>query len=583
MLNKYVYLCIYVSFCQAFQEPIIPLKFGMFGGRQQRPQQYRDTTNMILGFGHGEMAFITSVPRPCHLYVPFKLPSHSRSLVALALSSNTLEKKSVQEVEIKTARNEALRALVPKRKNLAFAVDRLESSQTYKSLPSIDRAFARLLVSTVERRQGQIDKILQQFQSEQQQEGKLQQKPSRKKPKSTKTSRIDQYVQGVLRLGVAQLLFLQTPHHAACKETVDLLRLSQDFVVSEGKIKFVNAVLRGISRADLEGLENTTSITDNVAPWLLEEWNQAWGHERTMKIVEQAMQPSPIVLTVVQKSHDMQDRNEVVQQIVTELTTAGNATVEMLAQKSIQLRVPPKGAVSKWPGFHEGKWFVQDASATLPAIALYNTLSNQGTTSVVGTQVVDLCAAPGGKTFQLCSHGFSVTAVEKSSKRSTRLRQNLDRLGLECNVVVADGTQWRPDDSTSTPIQGVLLDVPCTATGTGSRRPDVLRRDSNYSDLLATQFDLACHAVDNIISVGGVLVYATCSLLRQEGEDQMNRLVDRCNISKKSDARLEIIPFDLEEVWNIPGCTIDPNGWLRVFPQTDNQMDGFFVGRVRKV
>ncbi|KAL7556559.1 hypothetical protein ACA910_009078 [Epithemia clementina (nom. ined.)] len=509
----------------------------------------------------------------------------------------------VKQMPSSTSRYEALRALVPRRRSASssFAVERLEASSGYHSLWSRDRAFARLLVSTVERRQGQIDKILQNFQTKQQPTTTTTTNGAKLK-RRIKGQRTDLYVQGVLRLGVAQLLFLRTPSHAACKETVDLLRMSDDDVpVSEGRIKFVNAMLRRIS---LEGDQvlPSTCVDDNVAPWLLEEWKQAWGEERTKMIVEQAMEESPRFLTVRQRpGATAAERNEMIQQVAQAFRESA-ATVQILAQGSIQILVPPPflGTVSRWPGYDQGQWFIQDPSATIPAKALYHTLSAGGTQSVADINVVDMCAAPGGKTLQLCSHGFqSVTAVELSPKRCDRLRENLERLGFSCHIVVADGTKWRPDGENGvenennensnnnkvarTSIQGVLLDVPCTATGTGSRRPDVLRRDSNYSDLLHVQWALACHAVDNILDVGGIMVYATCSLLRQEGEDQMNRLVSSRSGLNHTAAHLEIVPFQRDEILDMPGCTVDNHGWLRVFPQKDHGLDGFFVGRVRKV
>lgn len=198
--------------------------------------------------------------------------------------------------------------------------------------------------------------------------------------------------------------------------------------------------------------------------------------------------------------------------------------------------------------------------------------------------VVDCCASPGGKSAQLCNFGFKVTAIEKSERRSRRLEENRERLGLKWDAVVADATDWIPDS----PVMGVLLDVPCTATGTGSKRPDVLRRDADDLDeLLDIQYRLACHAADNILDVGGILVYATCSLLKCESEDQVAKLLSR-HAEGTSKTQLETVPFGPGEIGGFDG-TIDSNGWIRVLPgcpdlQEDLRhcCDGFFVARLRR-
>jgi 16S rRNA (cytosine967-C5)-methyltransferase len=193
-----------------------------------------------------------------------------------------------------------------------------------------------------------------------------------------------------------------------------------------------------------------------------------------------------------------------------------------------------------------------------------------------------MCAAPGGKTAHLLSLGFPrVTAVEFSARRARKLQSNLQRLNLEerCETIVADGKSWIPAGGKEC-VDGVLLDVPCTATGTASRRPDVLRREEDLSAILESQYKLATHCADNILSSGGVMVYATCSLLKEESEDQVHKL-----LSRNEGAKLKTIPFTNGE---IPGFddAIDGNGWLRVLPGCLpgklKSCDGFFVARLQK-
>jgi 16S rRNA (cytosine967-C5)-methyltransferase len=348
---------------------------------------------------------------------------------------------------------------------------------------------------------------------------------------------------------------------------------------SESKIKFVNAVLRNIDRKGKEALEKT-SFLDNIEPWLVKEWREAYGDEIAQIIAEASMKEPLIFISVNHgRESTAEDRRKKMDWIHEEFSMKEEA--EILPHGSIRVPDCFYGSVSNWPLYQEGEWFVQDASASLPAIALHKTLSCEGQ-DVSNMHVVDLCSAPGGKTAQLCSLGFGkVTAVEISARRIKTLNDNLHRLDMEdrCEVIVADGTGWKSKEEES--IEGVLVDAPCSATGLGSRRPDVLRKSPDLGDLTETQRALAVNAVDNILSPGGVMVYATCSLLRQESEDQMKWL-----LSRTSGAKVETVRFTPGE---IPGFdeAIDENGWMRVLPGTLpgtlNQCDGFFVARMRRV
>ena len=432
---------------------------------------------------------------------------------------------------------------------------------------------------------------------------------------------------------------------------------THDFHVhSKPRINFVNAMLRSIDRDGLEAL-NDTSIFDNFEPTLIEEWIKAYGEDTTKIIMEASMEQSPIFISVNQRTGNfLKDDNgsgksrTKIQTIAKEfqsLIAGENYTnhkdydnekafsTEILPQGSIMIPKQFMGQVKRWPLYEDGDWWVQDPSATLPAIALFNglcrynkddkkpiaSLKTKPTTSrkksnadsILGPifkkndcdaaagaaadssssrpgdmHVVDLCSAPGGKTIQLCSLGFGkVTAVEMSPNRIKPLKENLNRLNMEefCDVVVADGREWVPPNK----IQGVLVDVPCSATGVGARRPDVLRKSPpDLDELLVVQRELAAHAADSIIEPGGMMVYATCSLLKQESEDQVNWLLSRGDSDDDGGggvANMETVPILPGE---IPGFddAIDDNGWLRVLPGvlpgSLSFCDGFFVARLRR-
>jgi 16S rRNA (cytosine967-C5)-methyltransferase len=364
--------------------------------------------------------------------------------------------------------------------------------------------------------------------------------------------------------------------------------------LSQSRIKFVNAILRRVER-ERQDLQSLTTPTDNIAPWLKEEWRETWGDQKLAAITDASMEESPVYLWVKQelgsspeqKLQTLQSTQLAFQEEAgLDAKISNDSPVDILPHGSIYIdKSYFPGLVSKWPLYNEGQWWVQDAAATLPALALYNAIRSKEnkTDQQRNSSIVDLCAAPGGKTAQLLSLGFpSVIAVEASPRRAKQLHVNMNRLGLKdrCTIVVADGSQWTPEQGRES-VAGILLDVPCSATGTGSRRPDVLRKDKQQlTELLETQYSLAKHCLDNLLEPGGIMVYATCSLLRQESEDQVQKLLDRTD-----GAPVETLPFRKGE---IPGFdeAIDERGNLRVIPGLLpgklSHCDGFFVARLQK-
>lgn len=455
----------------------------------------------------------------------------------------------------------------------AFATRQLEQDKYYTQLQPRDRSFARLLVATVQRRLGQIDGVLACC---------VNKSPSGKNK---------HLVQATLRVGAAQLLFLRTPTFAAVKETVQVLRIhhkiSESSHVPEPMIKFVNGVLRKLSRADedtgklyaLQLLSENTSSRDNIAPWLLESWERDWGIETTNKICEEIMprderSMTPHVDLTTKYSASISLGLDKGRDEIDSLVEKLGEDAMILPQGSIRIGV--NGDIRSWVDYQEGTWWVQDCAATLPAIVLTKALYDKHSCDISTLRVVDMCAAPGGKTSQLLSAGFEhVTAIEANSRRCFRLKKNLERLQFDedkFDVVVEEGQNWSPLNK----VDGILLDVPCSSTGTGSRRPDVLRRDSDISKLLDIQEVLANHCAE-ILPKGSIMVYATCSLLKEESEAQIKKLVEKGLVDT-----LPIRPFEVPGFEN----SIDENGWVRVIPGVlDAELksaDGFFAARLIK-
>ncbi|MCC2664602.1 MAG: rsmB [Geminicoccaceae bacterium] len=385
-----------------------------------------------------------------------------------------------------------------------------------------DRAHARLLVATTLRRLGQIDAVLDRF--------------LRQAPKSIR-------VRNLLRLGVAQLLFLHTSAHAAVAETVALASGREGFARG-----LANAVLRRVAKegAALAAAQDAERL--NTPDWLWHAWCASYGESTTRAVAAAHQDEPPLDLTV---------RND-------PEVWARRLDAEPLYGST--LRRAAGGAVEDLPGYGQGAWWVQDAAAALPARLLPD---------LAGRSALDLCAAPGGKSAQLAAAGARVIAVEAAAKRAERLAANLARLKLEVEVVVADARAWRPPQ----PVERLLLDAPCTATGTIRRHPDIAwhKRPEDVLRLAALQGQLLAAAVE-MLRPDGVLVYASCSLQPEEGEG----VIETALAGGLPVERLAIEPHELA------GLAVDLTaaGDVRTLPchlAGRGGLDGFFIARLRRL
>lgn len=359
-----------------------------------------------------------------------------------------------------------------------------------------DRALARAIAAEVLRWLADLDALI---------DGATRQRlPDDAKPRA------------VLRAMLAQWLRLETPPHAVVATGLPLL--------AGGPRRLAHGVFSTLVKRGA-GLPAAPSLPVAVA--------ERWG-ERAVPIAAALAEPPPLDLT-------LRDARE---------TEAWAERLGGVALIPGHLRLPRGAAVGGLPGFATGAWWVQDLAAGLPVRLL-----GEGQ----GRRVLDLCAAPGGKTLQLAAAGWRVTALDVSAKRLERLRANLARTGLAAEVIVADALQWQPE----MPFDAVLLDAPCTATGTCRRHPDVLHRIGarQIAEMAELQARLLERAAD-WVAPGGRLVYAVCSLEREEGEGQAGKV------------RLPVDPIAL------PDFAATPEGWLRTDPGTiAGGMDGFFIGR----
>lgn len=387
-----------------------------------------------------------------------------------------------------------------------------------------DRAFALNLVATTLRRLGQIDAVVRRFLD---------------RPLPSRGAEAE----NLLRLAVCQLAFLRTPAHAAVHTAVTLARTRRSLRPYSG---LVNAVLRRAA-ADAVGIVLAQDgALLNTPTWLWASWEEAYGKEAARAIAEAHLAEPPLDLTL--KDPD-----------------ALPAGIDGVRLPSGSFRLRHKGPVPALPGYATGDWWVQDAAAALPA-RLFG--------AVAGRRVIDLCAAPGGKTAQLAAAGAEVVAVERSPERLRQLEGNLERLRLKAELVCADAAEWQPAE----PADAVLLDVPCSATGTIRRHPDVARikRPGDVAALAAIQARLLAAGI-RMTRPGGTLVYCACSLQPEEGPAQVEALLAGGGLAR--------VPVEAQEVGGLAEA-ITSAGDVRTLPchlAELGGMDGFYIARLRRL
>lgn len=348
----------------------------------------------------------------------------------------------------------------------------------------------------------------------------------------------------ILRLCAAELLVDGISPHAAIDSAVNMAKLNRKTEYLSG---LINAVCR---KLNTEGREHWEEHPTQELPYYLRSILLKDHSAEDVALMEQAHVPNaPLDLTVKSDSD------------IVELAKLLDA--EVIGQGT--LRIGQAGQVSRLPGFDEGAWWVQDFAASLPARCL---------TGLEAKTVLDLCAAPGGKTLQLAAAGGKVTAMDLSKYRLARVHENLERTGLTAKVVTADVLTWKP----GVEYDAILLDAPCTATGTIRRHPDLplLKDKDTINSLIALQKTMLERAF-SWLKPGGQMVYSTCSLLKQEGEAQISGF-----LSQNKQARIDPIdPAALE----VPNAWLTESGCLRTLPSywpEKGGMDGFFIARLEK-
>jgi 16S rRNA (cytosine967-C5)-methyltransferase len=430
-------------------------------------------------------------------------------------------------------------AILGSRRTLDDALESADRDASLAMLEPRDRGFARLIAATVLRRKGSLEHVLAGF-------------LERPLPATATRPR------AILLAAAAQILLLNTPVHAAINLAVEQCRRDP---AARRYDKLANAVLRRVAAEGKTLLAAHDAPALDVPPWLLAGWRAAYGPELARDIASASLAEAPLDLSLLPAAD--------------KAAWADGLGGDVLATGS--LRLVEHGRVEELDGYHGGSWWVQDAAAALPSKLI---------AGGSGLHVADLCAAPGGKTAALASRGYRVTAVDMSPERLERLAENLARLeiGGLVETVAADILNWEPGIL----FDAVLLDAPCTATGTIRRHPDILhlKREQDVRQLAKRQRQLIERAA-RLVKPGGTLVYCVCSLEPQEGPEIVNRFLAGDRRFSRVPVRPDEIGGDVAKAW------ITPEGDLRTLPchdprQADRRdrsasgMDGFFAARLRR-
>jgi 16S rRNA (cytosine967-C5)-methyltransferase len=392
-----------------------------------------------------------------------------------------------------------------------------------------DRALVRSIVATVLRRLGTLRQLLA---------AHLERGMPREAPQ----------IEPVLLVGAAQILFLDVPDHAAVDLSVRLAQADRHAARYSG---LVNAVLRRLAQDGKQKLATLDTAMLDTPDWLMRRWIAHYG-EAIAREIAAAHTREPALDLTVKADPD---------------TWAKTLNGRVLPTGTV--RLIPSGPVSQLSGFAEGAWWVQDAAAALPAKLLGD---------IRGKSVADLCAAPGGKTAQLAAAGAEVTAVDRSPARLARLRQNMNRLQLAANIVEADAALWQGG-----PFDAVLLDAPCSSTGTIRRHPDIpwLKSETDLAKLAMLQGRLLDHAA-SLLKPGGTLLYCTCSLESEECEQPVAALLSRNPALRRDSIRAEELAGHAELVTADGDLRTLPCHWPDTEPRMSG-LDGFYAARITRI
>ncbi len=440
---------------------------------------------------------------------------------------NSITKTTKADEKGYKSRALALDILIDVHQRGASADDRFEyylKKNSSQNLQKEDIAHCKTMVMTTLRRWGHIEQILDKY---------------LKKPIEEHSPRVHL----IMMIAICQIIFMESPPYAVVN--IAIIQTKND--KKSYKLKnLVNAILRRVSNEKDQFVVDQFDNKELVPRWMRDKWKNDYSPNEIDQIVNSLVIVPPLDITL--KKDDI----KIAEDIDGRSVIPGN------------IRLNKFGFIPDIKYYNDGKWWVQDVAATIPVKLIESAIHNK--------HFADLCAAPGGKTANLIDAGAKVTAVDSNIDRIDILKRNLRRLNFEADIVHADSTKWRPELK----FDGVLIDAPCSSTGVIRRNPDILRREEHNLDYLTNlQHKLLINGIE-ILKTDGLLIYCTCSLEKEEGEYQIERILnERNDITIRKIGKKDISIF--QEF-------IHPKGYLRILPNTiaDGGNDGFFISILQK-
>ena len=401
-----------------------------------------------------------------------------------------------------------------------------ENLDDFKGLSKKDKAFVKMLILTFLRRNGEVDFVIKRFV---------------KKPLKEKNEKL----KNILRIGITQILFLEVSDHAATFTTVEITKKHYF-----GLQSFVNAVLRNVCRNKLV-LVKTLDPTINLPKWVTE---QTYSDIKiNINDIAKCIRKVPFL--------DIHFKNKQLMNM---------KYVKDLKGKNIFnniLRIKHTGGIENIPRFQNGEWWIQSVSASIPCIIIEKIFNLERKK----IDILEIGSAPGGKTIQLCNAGFQVTAIEKSLKRTCKLKENLKRMRFRPKILNVDIL----NNNIKKLYDCALIDAPCSASGIIQKKPEILIQEKNIHSLLKTQQKIL-EKTSKLIKKNGIMIYAVCSLIFKEGEGQIN------NFLKKND---KFIKVNLKDIITDLDC-LNKNGNIIMSPlnyKKSGGVDGFFISCLKNI
>ena len=427
-----------------------------------------------------------------------------------------------------------------KNKNFKKTID---NSFDFNKLDKRDKSFVYLLINSSMRRHKQAQRIYIKY------------------AKQGIDSR-NRYLNSILLIATVQLIWLEIAPYAVINEAVYQAKL----FISEKQSRLVNAILRKISQNKKEFSHIISNEASNLPEWLFNSWKSLYGKKNVDEIVKLAMDPPPLDIVISTKI--TKKEKEIIKSELNGVEIFPNV-----------LRCPFNGNVEDLPRFKDGIWWIQDAASQIPCTILLTKIKKNFLKSIQSLKIIDMCCAPGGKTAQLLDNDLVIDCIEKNKNRSRIFKKNMARLNFNPNLINVNAEDFNPEYKADV----ILIDAPCSGTGTIRKNPDIFIRNApnNLDNFVSIQNKILDNSA-KILKKNGLIMYVTCSLQKIEGERRIEHFL-------KSHKQFSIVSFNSEDFPKI-NDSITKEGFIRILPNhfnfnfenVSNGSDGFFIALLKK-